>query len=207
MRIHVEEWRQACEDYLGDVGISPADCRLVVDAAITADIRGVASHGTIRLPAYKQRLELGLINKMPNIVQENKGPTLIRLNGDNGLGQVVANYATEMAARKAKEYGSCTISVRNSNHIGMLSYYALKAVRQNLASYIMCNTPPVVAPYGGMEPAIGTNPMCWAIPGESFPIVMDMAISPARGKIRNAAAKGEAIPAGWAIDKNGRPTT
>lgn len=207
MKIDIAQWREICEEYLNDTGISKADIKTLVDVAIMADIRGVASHGTVRLPVYKERLQLGLINKAPNITAENHSRTFIYLNGDNGLGQVAVNYATEMAISKAKKYGSCIISMRNCNHMGMLAYYGIKAAKENLISYIMCNTPPLVVPYGGMEPAIGTNPLCWSVPGPDFPIVMDMAISPARGKIRMALAKGEALPEGWALDKDGIPTT
>ncbi|SBW06547.1 Malate/lactate dehydrogenase (fragment) [uncultured delta proteobacterium] len=93
----------------------------------------------------------------------------------------MASRAMDTAIERAAQNGSCTVSIRNTNHMGILSFYALKAVKRNMIATVMCNTPPFVAAFGGAAPVIGTNPVCWALPGPEFPIVMDMAISPARG--------------------------
>lgn len=207
MIIKTEEWRRICEKLFTGIGISKEDSAIIVEAAITADIRGVPSHGTVRLLTYRQRIERGLINPSPKIKIENDSPSFIHLDGDNGAGQVVAYKAVKIAMESAKKTGCCAVSIHNTNHMGMLSYYALKAAEENFISNIMCNTPPFVAAIGGSEPILGTNPICWGIPAEKFPIIMDMAISPARGKIKNAFDKGEPIPEGWAIDEDGKPTT
>lgn len=207
MFIDPEEWRGICAELFTTVGVPEKDAKVIADAAVTADIRGVASHGTARLTVYRERIRKGLINPTPDIRIINDSPTLVHLDGDNGMGQVVATAAAEIAGQRAKEYGCCCVSTYHSNHMGLLSYYSLQLLKQGLISYIMCNTPPFVAATGSIEPAIGTNPLCWAIPGKQFPIVLDMAISPARGKIKNAAAAGKPIPEGWALDQNGDPTT
>ncbi len=207
MKINIEDWRVSCEQLFTSVDVPAEDAKVIVDAAITADLRGVASHGTVRLSTYRKRIEMGLINNRPNIKIENDSPAFLHIDGNNGLGQVVANKALEIAMDRAKEYGCCAVSIHNTNHMGILSYYALKAAENDMISNIMCNTPPFVAAIGGAEPAIGTNPICWGIPSFDFPIIMDMAISPARGKIKNALLKGEPIPEGWALDTDGNPTT
>jgi LDH2 family malate/lactate/ureidoglycolate dehydrogenase len=207
MKINISEWRACCEKLFTSVGVPEEDAKTIVDAAITADLRGVTSHGTVRLGTYRKRLEMGLIKKEPQIKIENESPAFLHIDGDNGLGQVVAQKAIDTAMERAKRYGCCAVSIHNSNHMGMLSYYSIRAAQENMISNIMCNTPPFVAAIGGAEPAIGTNPICWGIPAHDFPIIMDMAISPARGKIKNALQKGELIPEGWALDKDGNPTT
>ena len=207
MFINPTEWRAICAKLFTTVGVPEADAKTIAEAAVNADIRGVASHGTARLLVYRERIKQGLINPTPNIRIVNDCPTLVHLDGDNGLGQVVAAKAAEIAAARAKEYGCCAVSTYNTNHMALLSHYGLQIVEQGMIAYIMCNTPPFVAAMGSAEPAIGTNPICWCIPGKEFPIVLDMAISPARGKIKNAAAAGKPIPEGWALDKDGNPTT
>ena len=207
MFVNPAEWHEICTKMFTTVGVPEEDAGLVADTALTADIRGVASHGSVRLPVYRERIQRGLINPTPSIRIVNDCPTLVHLDGDNGLAQVVDNKAAQIAAERANKYGVCCVATYNTNHMALLSHYGLKIAEQGLIAYIMCNTPPFVATMGAAEPVIGTNPICWCIPGKEFPIVLDMAISPARGKIKNAAAAGKPIPEGWALDKNGRPTT
>ncbi len=207
MKIRIDEWRKICEKLFTSIGLNEEDAQTIVDVAISADLRGVSSHGTIRLATYRKRLEKGLINKTPRIKIENESPTFLLIDGDNGLGQVVAQSAIDIAMERAKQYGTCAVAIHNTNHMGMLSYYAERASRNNMISNIMCNTPPFVAAIGGAEPILGTNPICWGIPASEFPIIMDMAISPARGRVKNALDKGEEIPEGWALNKDGEPTT
>lgn len=207
MIIDPGKWREICAQLFTTVGVPKEDACVIADAAVSADIRGMASHGTARLTVYRKRIQQGLINPKPQIRIVNDCPTLVHLDGDNGMGQVVASKAAEIAGERAKKYGCCAVATYHSNHMALLSYYSLKLLDQGLISYIMCNTPPFVAASGSIEPAVGTNPLCWAIPGRQFPIVLDMAISPARGKIKNAAAAQQPIPGDWALDQNGNPTT
>ena len=207
MFINPAEWREICAKLFTTVGVPEEDAKMIAETAVDADIRGVASHGSVRLLVYRDRIKMGLINPTPDIRIVNDCPTMVHLDGDNGMGQVVATRAAAIAGERAKEYGVCCVSTYNTNHMALLSHYGLKLTEQGLIANIMCNTPQFVATMGAAEPVIGTNPICWCIPGKEFPIVLDMAISPARGKIKNAAAAGKPIPEGWALDKNGQPTT
>ncbi len=207
MKLKIDEWNKLCSNVFINAGLSNEDANIIADAAITADMRGVSSHGTVRLSTYRKRLDMDLINKNPNIKIDVDTPSFIHIDGDNGMGHIVAMFGVNEGVKRAKENGCCCVSIRNTNHMGMLSYYAIKAAEKGVIAYITTNTPPFVAATGGAEPAVGTNPLCWAIPGTKFPVVLDMAISPARGKIKNAMSKGESIPEGWAISKYGKPTT
>ena len=207
MKLKIDEWKNLCAKVFEQAGVPAFDAQIIADAAVSADLRGVTSHGTVRLSTYRRRLDMGLINKTPDVKADTDALAFMHIDGDNGLGQVVGYKALEMGIDRAKKFGCCAMAISNTNHVGMLSYYGMKAAEKGMIAYITCNTPPFVAATGGAEPAVGTNPLCWAIPGENFPIVLDMAISPARGKIKNAMAKGESIPEGWALNKEGQPTT
>lgn len=207
MKIDVKEWKDICIRLFTTVGVPEKDAVTIAETAIDADIRGVASHGTARLLVYRDRIKKNLINPNPDIKIVNDSPVLVHLDGDNGLGQVIAKRASEIVIERAREYGCCCVASYHSNHMALLSHYGLEIAKQGMIAYIMCNTPVFVGTAGAAEAVIGTNPICWCLPGKEFPIVLDMAISPARGKIKNAAADGKPIPEGWALDKNGMPTT
>ena len=170
MFVNPAEWHEICTKMFTTVGVPEEDAGLVADTALTADIRGVASHGSVRLPVYRERIQRGLINPTPSIRIVNDCPTLVHLDGDNGLAQVVDNKAAQIAAERANKYGVCCVATYNTNHMALLSHYGLKIAEQGLIAYIMCNTPPFVATMGAAEPVIGTNPICWCIPGKEFPI-------------------------------------
>ncbi len=208
MRVNLHEWESKCQRYFMKVAnVDENKANSVVGAAITADSRGVSSHGVIRLPAYAERIKKGLIDKYSEPFIEMEKDSLLKINANNGLGQYTTQWTSQLMIQKTKEHGICTSLISNSNHIGILSYYALMAAQNGLIAYIMCNTSPLVVPYGGAKAAIGTNPLCWAIPGKDFPIVLDMAISPAKGKVRNMLSMNQPVPEGWALDKHGNPTT
>lgn len=194
---------------LTKVGVPEESALLFADAILEADLRGVRSHGLFRFSAYVKRIQKGLINLKPSIRIIRDGASYALMNGDNGLGQVVGVKAMDLAIEKAEDTGCGIVSVFNTNHAGSLAYYSLRAVQHNMIGITMCNVSPCVAPTGGKDARIGTNPICFAIPtGKKFPIVLDMAITNASvGKIRVALDKGEKIPEGWALDKDGRPTT
>lgn len=207
MKIKAEELREICKKAFTSVGVPEEDAKLIAKAAVLSDERGVASHGTIRLNVYRKRIQEGLINPKaePKII--NNAASLVHLDGDNGLGQVICYKAADIAVERAKEFGSCVVSIYNTNHAAYLSAYAERITQAGMIAYLMCNTKPFVAAVGSMEPVVGTNPMCWAIPAEPFPIILDMAISPARGKIKNYVTWGKEIPEGWALGPDGKPTT
>lgn len=190
------------------LGIPEEDAKVSAHILAQADLRGIDSHGVARLAIYAKRLKLGLINKHPNIkiVHEKAGGAII--DGDNGLGQVVTHKAMTLCLNKAKENSVAAVGVRNSNHFGIGAYYAMMALEEDMIGIVATNTSPLMAPFGGKEPLLGTNPIAMAVPaGEEYPVVLDMATSLVpRGKIEIYARKGEKLPLGWAIDADGRPT-
>jgi LDH2 family malate/lactate/ureidoglycolate dehydrogenase len=200
---------EICEAILIKLGVSEKQAFIVADSTVKADLRGVYSHGIMRFPSYIPRIEKGLVNLHPKIRPIVEGHSYALIDGDNGLGQVVAVKASELAIRKAKDSGIGVILTRNTNYVGMLAYYTLKIAEENMVGLMFVNAPPFVAPWGCKQPKLGTNPISVAAPtGKEYPFVLDMGITAgAVGKIRLAALKGERIPENWALDKHGHPTT
>jgi LDH2 family malate/lactate/ureidoglycolate dehydrogenase len=199
-----------CVTVFSKVGVPRKEAELVSEHLVLADLRGVDSHGAlIRIPHYLRGIKEGLINPRPNVrlVKETTSTALV--DGDNCLGQVAAMRATELAAEKAKVTGVGVVGARNINHVGMLSHYALRAIGQGLFAMVYATSPPIVAPVGSKKPLLGSNPLCIGFPiDEKTSIILDMATSTvAAGKIAMATGRGERIPEGWALDKQGRPTT
>lgn len=201
--------RLFCETALNAAALTPADAdaATVADALLEADLRGVYSHGIQILPRYVRGLKEG-INPSPNIKTIVDAGALALLDGDNGMGQIVSVKAMNMAIDRALQHGIAAVGVRNSNHHGALAYYGMMAVEQDMVGICSTNGPAVMAPWGGVTETLSNNPICFAIPaGDSYPIVLDMAVSmAARNKIRVAAARGEKIPLGWGLDRQGQPT-
>ncbi len=200
--------RPALANLLTAAGVREEDARIVADSITTAELFGFQSHGVIRIPHYLKRLRIGSINKSPRIrVVKRSGNTAI-VDGDHGLGHAVAHFAMSEAIGLAGE-GVGFVGVRNSSHFGIAGYFALQAVRQDMIGIVVSHTDVAVVPYGGREPAVGTNPLAVAVPTDrDYPILLDMATSTASlGKILVARDKGESIPADWAVDEEGNPTT
>lgn len=191
------------------LGVPDDDARLAADVLRAADLRGIDSHGVARLRTYYDLLAAGRINPEPRLQVVRETPSTATVDGDNGLGLVVGPKANEMAMEKAEAVGSGWVSVRNTNHYGIAGYYVLKALERDLIGFAMTNTTKIVAPLWGAEAMLGTNPIATAFPGhEEPPIVIDMATSTvAYGKIEIARRKKAEMPLGWAIDKEGQPTT
>lgn len=190
------------------LGLPEEDANVAANVLVQADLRGIDSHGVARLPIYAKRIKLGLINKNPtiNIANEAGGSAIV--DGDNGLGQVVATKAMHYCLKKAIESGVGAIGVRNSNHFGIGAHYAMMALPHDMIGVAITNSSPLMAPFGGKEALLGTNPIAFAVPaGKEQPVVLDMATSLVpRGKIEIYARKGEQLPPGWAIDADGHPT-
>jgi LDH2 family malate/lactate/ureidoglycolate dehydrogenase len=186
------------------------EAAIIADNLVDADLLGVESHGVSRVPGYLKRMEQGLIKRSTNISLISETPTTAMYNAGNGWGQVAGVKAMESAIEKAKTYGTAFVGVNNSNHFGTCSYYARMAAAEGCIGIIMTNTSAMMVPFGGLEPSLGTNPIAFGIPtgkGKD-PVVLDMATSHvARGKILVAKTKGIEIPEGWAITKDGEPTT
>ncbi len=189
--------------------VPPDDAREVIECLLSADLRGIDSHGVVRLPVYLRRLRAKVVKARPSIrVELGEGP-VGWVDGDNGLGPVVGSRAMQEAIGLAKHIGVGVIGVRRSNHFGAAAFYVQKAIRQEMIGIVASNAPPNMAPYGGRERFLGTNPFAIAIPaGEEAPLIFDASSSVvARGKIIVRAKQGLSIPEGWAIDPQGLPTT
>lgn len=176
---------------------------------ISADLRGIDSHGVARLHSYVGLLESGRINPRPRPSIVRESPACATVDGDNGMGLVIGPHANRIACDKADEFGSGWVTVRNSNHFGIAGYYVRDTISRGKIGLAMTNSTSVVAPLWGMERQLGTNPIAAGFPGQEEPaLVIDMATSVVCfGKIERAISDGREIPLGWAIDKQGETTS
>jgi len=190
-------------------GMEEADARLLADTLVTSDLRGVHSHGVIRVPEYVKKLTVAGVNPKgrPRVVKDN-GACLV-VDGGNSMGQIGAHFAMERAIERAQQIGLAAVAIRGSNHCGAMAYYAMQALPHDMIGIATTNALPVMAPWGGAERILGINPVGIAIPaGEERPIVYDAAFSgSSMGKIRVYQQQGRQLPEGWAVDRHGRPTT
>jgi LDH2 family malate/lactate/ureidoglycolate dehydrogenase len=189
-------------------GISADDARQAADVLLAADLRGIDSHGVARLETYVELLTHGRINPSPDLTIVRETASTATVDADGGLGLAVAPKANAIAMDKADRAGTGWVSVRNSNHYGIAGYYVLQALEREMIGISMTNTSKIVAPLWGKESMLGTNPLAIAFPGnDEPPVVIDMATSTvAFGKVQIAARRGESMPDGWAIDRDGYPT-
>lgn len=194
---------------LESLGVPPEDARTTSQCLLLADLRGVDSHGMVRLPVYAGRLRAGVVKTRPEIRVEVRYAAAALVDGDNGLGPVVGMRAMEAAIDLARTSGIGLAGVRHSNHFGAGAFYVLRALEAGFIGSAVSNAPPHMAAFGGKGRFLGTNPFAIGIPaGEEPPLLLDASSSiAARGKIINAAHRNAAIPEGWAIDVEGRPTT
>lgn len=201
--------RAFCEEVFLSCGMVQEDAAIVADSLVQANLRGVDSHGLARVGIYVKRLKMGLVNPRPVVGVVRESAAMLLVDGDNGMGQVVGVRALDLGLDKAGESGGVSVGVRRSNHYGAGAYYVQRAVARDVIAFAYSNAPPTMAPWGGVDPYVGTNPYAYGVPaGEHRPIILDMATSiVARGKIILAAQRGEPIPEGWAIDEQGNSTT
>jgi L-2-hydroxycarboxylate dehydrogenase (NAD+) len=181
----------------------------VAYALVRANLRGVETHGVFRAPTYLKRLRQGLNNPRPNIAVRQVAHSASHVDGDNGMGAVVAACAMQEAVRLAQANGTGVVSISHSNHYGMAAHYVLQALDAGMIAMAFTNASPASPPWGGRAPFFGTSPMAVAVPaGEQPAYVLDMAMSVlARGNVYVAAQAGKSILPGLALDSAGRPTT
>ncbi len=193
-------------------GMDQEGAATVADVLVHADERGHASHGITRVPITVKRLKTGVMKARPTVSLRQVAPGMALVDGDNGPGPVASVRALDAAVAMAKTQGVGVAIVAHSNHNGAGSYYAERALRRGYIALCTTNAPPSMAVHGGRTPVIGTNPVTMGVPGgvpgTDASLLMDMATSVvARGKIVEASKRREAIPPGWALDRDGRPTT
>jgi len=189
---------------------TPADIAAdVAEVLVASDRRGIASHGTARLPNYVALIEAGVMDPAARPIEDSGRPALRRFDAGNGWGHHAGRVAVDAAIGAARELGSATSIVHNSNHYGIAGWYALRIAREGMIGISLSNTSPLVAPTRARQPLIGTNPIAIAAPAGRFgAFCLDMATSTIpRGRIEVAARRGELLPVGWAIDAEGRPAT
>jgi len=207
IRVPADALRAFCQAVFERAGVPSDAAFLVADALIDADLRGVSTHGLVRFPIYVTRVRQRLINPTPELrVIRERGATVV-LDGDDGFGQVVGAEGMRRAVALARDHGVGLCAMRNSNHLGALAYVAARAVPHRMVGIVMTITNPVIAPWGGVVPKLGNNPLAVAVPTDRDPIILDMACSQvARGNLILADKTGKAIPTTWALDGHGRPT-
>ena len=191
------------------IGCSHEDATTATTVLVAADVRGIDSHGVARLPGYIRLWEAGRINPTPNIRIIHESPSTATIDGDAGLGLVVAPYAMQVAISKAKIAGTGWVSVGNSNHFGIAGYHAMMALQHDMTGIAMTNASALVAPTFSVERMLGTNPIAVAIPaGQQPPFVADFATTTAsNGKLELLQRKNGDAPLGWVQDKAGNDVT
>ena len=191
------------------IGCSEEDAAIAADVLLSADLRGVDSHGVARLSGYVRLWEAGRINAKPDVKVVYETPSTAVVDGDGGLGLVVAPFAMQVAIEKAKTAGTGWVSVKNSNHYGIAGIHAMQALQHDMIGISLTNASPLVSPTFSAERLLGTNPIAVAIPAKNQPpFVADMATTTAaNGKLEILQRKGEEAPLGWIQDKEGFPTS
>lgn len=200
--------QQYCARLLEGVGVDLSDAELMASSLVASNLRGVDSHGVALLRYYLEQVEHGDMDAHaePEVLHQSGCTALI--DGHNGLGQVISRFATDQAIHLAMDHGCGVVSVRHSNHFGAAAYWVNRLTAAGFIGVVFCNASPTVAPWQGREGRLGTNPICFGVPGQS-PFLLDMATTTvAANKIFNAQNSGrQEIPAGWALDAEGTPTT
>jgi LDH2 family malate/lactate/ureidoglycolate dehydrogenase len=208
-RIAFKQLHDAVQGIFAACGMDSGDASLLAHSLAWADLRGIHSHGVLRVPDYVAKLRTGGVDPRgrPHVVKDNRAALVI--DGGNSMGQIGAHFAMQCAIGRAREQNVALAAVRGSNHCGALSYFACQALNHGMIGVAASNALPTMAPWGGKDKIAGINPLAVAIPTRSeSPVVLDCAFSySSHGKIRVLAQKGFPIPATWAFDSDGSPTT
>ncbi|MFD2516271.1 Ldh family oxidoreductase [Pontibacter locisalis] len=191
------------------MGCPPKDAKLAAEVLLEADLRGVDSHGVARLSGYVRLWEAGRINPKPKMRIVHETPSTATIDGDGGLGLVIAPRAMDIAISKAEQVGTGWVTVKNSNHFGIAGYHAMEALSSDMIGIAMTNASPLVAPTFSTERMLGTNPIAVAIPAaKNPPFVADFATaSAANGKLEILQRKEKKAPVGWIQTKEGQRST
>ena len=209
VRVDAGELRRFATEVFVKVGMPPEDAEIEADVLLWANLRGVDSHGVLRIPWYVQNVDDGVFNTAPNIRVERETPATILTEGDRAFGPIVTVFAMNRVIGKAKEIGICWGIIRNTTHQGALGYYALMPAEQDMAGIASVCSPPNMAPFGAKAKGVHNSPIAIAVPAKKRdPLLLDMATSiVAGGKLSLAEDKGESIPVEWSLDPEGNPTT
>ncbi len=206
VRVEWESLKSFVAEVITSYNVPEEHSRKVADVLVSADLMGIESHGVQRLRRYTVGIQVGSVNPNANVRVVRESASTALVDGDSGLGQVVASKAMEIAINKAAETGSAIVGVRNSHHFGIAGYYALQAVKRNMMGMVMTNSEALVAYTHTVGRNIGTNPIAVGLPTKNPPpILFDAATSVAPiGKIEVYAKEGKKIPLGWAMSPEGK---
>ena len=194
---------------LEKLGLAAADAQLIAETLVAANLRGVDSHGVVRLPHYATRLRNGTVKARPSISVKRTAASAAVVEGDAGMGQLVATRAMREAITLARETGVGAVSARNSSHCGACAWFVEMAVKEGMIGLALTHTDPIMVPPGMKRIFLGSNPIAFGAPGgDSPPVIVDMSTTHAAwGKVLVARQEGKPIPPDWAVDAEGRPTT
>ncbi|MEI0612299.1 Ldh family oxidoreductase [Brachyspira pilosicoli] len=207
INVSFEELKDAVINKLRLADVSEYEAEIVADVLCYADVRGIHSHGVIRLEHYINRIKAGGINLKSSFNIEAKKPSFALMDADGGFGHIAMKKATEWAIDTADKQGIAVIGIKNNSHCGSLGYYNKMAIDNKKVSLIMVNTDPCVIPYGGKSCFFGTNPISYGFPATKDFLLGDMATSEVSlGRIFTARDNNETIPNNWGVDENGNPT-
>ncbi len=208
-RLPVDTLKTFMEEVFVRIGVPASDARICSEILIASDLRGIESHGIGRLKMYYDRIRAGIQNPLTNIeIIRDKAATAV-WNGNHGMGHVIAFHAMETAIAKARQFGLGAVAVRDSTHFGICGYYAKMACEAEMIGLNFTNARPSVCPTNGVQPLLGTNPICFGAPTDlDFPFIYDAATSISqRGKIEQYSREEKPTPEGWAVDLEGVPHT
>jgi len=193
-----------CQVYM-KAGVPAVEAEIVADLLVRSDLRGIETHGVTRLPIYILRLQKGFVRKECKLTTvKEKGPTVF-LEAHGSMGHIAAYRGMEKAIAKAEDFGIGWVSVKDSGHFGVAGFFPMMALQKDFIGYVVSNSAPMMFPLGGRERIIGNNPVAYAIPaGQYPPVVLDFSLGiVSSGKLILARKKGEKIPLGWAVNKDG----
>jgi LDH2 family malate/lactate/ureidoglycolate dehydrogenase len=209
LRVSHNDLRRAVGAVFRACGMNPDDADLLTDTLVAADLRGIHSHGVIRVPDYVKKLEKDGVDPegRPTVVRDSGSAVVV--DGSNSMGQIGSTFAMKEVIERAGTHNLAFAAVRGSNHCGAMSYYTALAPARDMIGIAATNALPTMAPWGGIDKILGINPLSVAVPaGREHPVVFDAAFSySSHGKIRVFEQKGLPIPETWAFDSKGRPTT
>jgi L-2-hydroxycarboxylate dehydrogenase (NAD+) len=209
-RLPAARLKRFIADAFRAVGLPKKDAETCAQLMARADLLGADGHGIFRLPQYVRRIRSGAVNVKPKVRVAREAAGMALVDGDNGMGHVVMSFAARTAIRKARKSGVAWVGVRRSNHAGPASLYAAMPLEHGMAGlYLAVGNANHMAPWGGVDLLLSTNPVAIAVPGlKEGPVVLDMATTVAAyGKVKTAAQRGETMPEGWMIDHYGKPLT
>jgi len=208
-RMDWKKLKEFTKDIFVKAGLSHDDGEIVADVLVWANLRGVDSHGVLRVPWYTSLLESGEMNRKPDVKVLKETSAILYIDADGAPGPSITVWAMKKAVEKAKDVGIGWCLIRDHTHQGAMAYYPLIAVKEDMAGIAIVNNPPNMAPYGAKVRGLHNSPISIAVPAKKHrPVVLDMATSVAAGgKLSLAIDKGIPIPLGWALDGDGNPTT